>query len=130
MRVLIVEDNPDAQESFCVLLRLLGHEPDHAGNGFRAGVRMAAQQPDAVILDQYRPGMDGLAFLRRMRAHPAWARIPVAVVTAAASHHLEELARELGGTLGPGLVVRKPADPEEVIRRLEELVRAGERQPC
>jgi len=46
------------------------------------GLREArATPPDAIILDLRMPLVDGLAFLRRLRAIDQYARTPVAIVT-------------------------------------------------
>ena len=78
--------------------------------GYRSGPRSApktgsaeaeASHPDAIILDLRMPLVDGLGFLRRLRAHDDQRATPVAIVTGdyfledAVSGELRELGAEL-----------------------------------
>jgi DNA-binding response OmpR family regulator len=79
--VLIVDDERDTLESFAQLLRVEGHTVFTADNA-EDGLREAeSHPPDAVILDLRMPFMDGLAFLRRLRAREARRETPVVIVT-------------------------------------------------
>jgi DNA-binding response OmpR family regulator len=66
------------------------------------GLQVAAESPpDAIILDLRMPLVDGLGFLRSLRATAAERTIPVAIVTGdyflddAVSNELRELGAEL-----------------------------------
>ena len=66
------------------------------------GLREAAEsRPDAIILDLRMPLVDGLGFLRRLRAHGNQRTTPVAIVTGdyflddTVSKELRELGAEL-----------------------------------
>jgi len=79
--VLIVDDEEDTLQSYARMLRLESHTvftADNAEDGLRAA---ECHHPDAVILDLRMPLMDGLAFLRRLRAREAQRGTPVAIVT-------------------------------------------------
>ena len=70
VRVLIVEDNVDAGDSLCMLLRLNGHEVMLARSG-ATGLEIAARfHPTFVLIDIGLPGMDGFEVARRMRENP------------------------------------------------------------
>jgi signal transduction histidine kinase/ActR/RegA family two-component response regulator len=81
-RVLVVEDEPDAQE---VLLHHLHNEENVdtrvADSGITALQVLATFTPDLILLDVRMPKMDGLAFLKHMRSDPLYERIPVVIVT-------------------------------------------------
>jgi DNA-binding response OmpR family regulator len=63
------------------MLRLEGYDVRTAMNA-EMGLREAEQShPDAIILDLRMPLVDGLGFLRRLRAHAAQRNTPVAIVT-------------------------------------------------
>jgi DNA-binding response OmpR family regulator len=63
------------------MLRLEGYEVLTAMNA-ESGLREAdSRRPDAIILDLRMPLIDGLAFLRRLRARAAHRDTPVAIVT-------------------------------------------------
>lgn len=64
-----------------------------------------------VILDRMMPGLDGMDFLRRMKANPRYAHIPVIMQTAAAA---PEQVRE-GLQAGAYYYLVKPYEPEALI---------------
>jgi two-component system response regulator MprA len=83
------------------MLRLEGFEVRTALNA-ETGLREAeASQPDAIILDLRMPLVDGLGFLRRLRAHDDQRETPVAIVTGdyflddTVSSELRQLGAEL-----------------------------------
>jgi PAS domain S-box-containing protein len=69
-RVLVVDDNPDAADSFALLLRLAGQDVRTAYDGPSALARAEEFRPELVFLDIGMPGMDGYELARRLRAHP------------------------------------------------------------
>ena len=67
VRVLIVEDNRDAAESFGLLLRLAGHEVQVAHDGLQALRVFDEFAPQVAFIDQGLPGIDGFEVARRLR---------------------------------------------------------------
>ena len=95
--VLIVEDDAAVRNGLAELLELEGFVVSRAVNGrdslnqLNAGLR-----PDVVVLDLIMPVMDGLRFLKTLRAG-AQASIPVLVVTAVGDQvDLQYLSADLG----------------------------------
>src|SRR5262245_65245770 len=90
-RILIVDDDEGVTQTFARMLRLEGYEVRTAMNA-ESGLREAEQShPDAIILDLRMPLVDGLGFLRRLRAHDAQRDTPVAIVTG--DYFLDEIGR-------------------------------------
>src|ERR1700733_15050276 len=94
--ILVVEDNERN-------LKLLRDVLEYAGFDVRAartaedGISLAVSEPpDLVLMDLQLPGIDGLEALRRLRASPRTAGIPVVAVTAQAMKHDRERALEAG----------------------------------
>ena len=80
-KILIVDDDEGVTQSFARMLRLEGYNVRTAMSA-EAGLQEARDShPDAIILDLRMPLVDGLGFLRRLRASPDDRRIPVAIVT-------------------------------------------------
>ena len=80
-KILIVDDDEGVTTTFARMLRLEGFDVRTAFNG-EMGLREASRsQPDAIILDLRMPLVDGLRFLRRLRADDAQRDVPVAIVT-------------------------------------------------
>jgi PAS domain S-box-containing protein len=81
--ILVVEDDPPTRETLCRSLESMGYITHAAVNG-RSGLDWLANHPvpSLILLDLMMPEMDGFAFLRELRQRPAFADVPVIVVTA------------------------------------------------
>jgi len=81
--ILVVEDEFILREMLAENLRDAGYEPDSAENGEDAWAMLQAnpQRYSTVLLDRRMPDMDGLEVLRRIRAEPILAHIPVIMQT-------------------------------------------------
>ena len=80
-KILIVDDDEGVTTTFARMLRLEGFDVRTAMNGEMGLREAAATHPDAIILDLRMPLVDGLRFLRRLRADTDQRDIPVAIVT-------------------------------------------------
>ncbi len=83
--ILIVDDDADFRESLSETLEDLGHDAIVVPSGAAALRVLAQEQVDAVIVDYRMPDMDGIELLKAVRARPALARIPAAMLTAHAT---------------------------------------------
>src|SRR5438552_2311373 len=79
LRVLVVDDYPDARDSLALLLTLWGYEAQVAADGLAALALPGAGAFDVVLLDLGLPRMDGCAVARRFRALDAPGRKPLIV---------------------------------------------------
>jgi two-component system, cell cycle response regulator DivK len=85
--ILLVEDNEKNRKLVRDLLTVKGYQLLEAETGEDA-LRLARERSPALILmDIQLPGIDGIETLRRLRADPATARIPIVAVTASAMTH-------------------------------------------
>lgn len=79
--ILIVDDDSAVAETFSRMLRLEGYEVVTALDP-EEGLQLAeSRRPSAIILDMRMPIINGLQFLRKVRATPTLADVPVAIVT-------------------------------------------------
>jgi DNA-binding response OmpR family regulator len=120
-KILIVDDDVGVTQTFARILRLEGYQVRTAISA-ETGLRVAAEsQPDAIILDLRMPLVDGLGFLRRLRALDEQRRTPVAIVTG--DYFLEDTVsrelRELGAELR-----FKPMWLEDLVRLARNLIGA------
>jgi two-component system cell cycle response regulator DivK len=82
--ILIIEDNENNRILVRDVLQATGFETVEAVTA-EEGLRLACELvPDLILLDIQLPGMNGLAALRELRAHPTTQAIPVIAVTASA----------------------------------------------
>ena len=68
LRVLVVDDHPLVQDSLCRVLENSGEFEvvGQASNGEEAVPRAESLRPDAVIMDLFMPGMDGVTACREI----------------------------------------------------------------
>jgi DNA-binding response OmpR family regulator len=100
-KILIVDDDEGVTQTFARMLRLEGYQVRTAVSA-ETGLREAERShPDAIILDLRMPLVDGLGFLRRLRALSDQVDTPVAIVTGdyfldeSVSSELQQLGAEL-----------------------------------
>ncbi|MDB4960372.1 MAG: response regulator receiver protein [Myxococcales bacterium] len=111
-RVLVVDDEPMVRETLGQVLTDEGYVVDLAVDGESALERVQAARPDAILLDLMMPGMNGRQFLQALREVPAFAHVPVLIMTAV--HGLNvNLA-----TLGASEVVEKPFNVDELLNKV------------
>jgi two-component system, chemotaxis family, chemotaxis protein CheY len=67
---LVVDDSRVIRKVARRILEDLGFEVAEAGDGLEALAWCQAVMPQAVLLDWRMPGMDGLEFVRKLRAEP------------------------------------------------------------
>lgn len=79
--ILIVDDDSAVAETFSRMLRLEGYEVATALDPEKGLALAGTLLPNAIILDMRMPIINGLQFLRKVRATPALADVPVAIVT-------------------------------------------------
>jgi CheY-like chemotaxis protein len=121
LRILIVEDQPDAADSLAMLLRLKEYEPVIAHDGRDALQKASDEEPDVVLLDIGLPGMDGYEVAARLKALPADERPFIIAITG----YGEEQSRRRSAEAGIDVHLLKPADPELLLRLLKRLDRRG-----
>jgi Response regulator containing a CheY-like receiver domain and an HD-GYP domain len=80
-RILIVDDDEGTVETYARLLRLEGYDVRTALSP-EDGLRdVESNPPDLIIVDFRMPVIDGLEFMRRVRARPDHRDTPIAIVT-------------------------------------------------
>jgi signal transduction histidine kinase/ActR/RegA family two-component response regulator len=113
IRVLIVDDEPTANEATETLLDSCGAEVRAAGSAAQALQVLDTWKPDVLISDIAMPEADGYELIRRIRARNSrqGGNTPAVALTAFAS--LEERLNILAAGFQMYLV--KPADPGELV---------------
>jgi len=77
------------------------------------------KQPDLILLDWMLPGIDGIEFIRRLRANELWATIPVIMLTAKGES--EDMVKGL--SVGADDYMNKPFSPPELFARIKAVLR-------
>jgi signal transduction histidine kinase/CheY-like chemotaxis protein len=79
--VLAVDDHADVRDLVSRTLRKEGWRVETATNAIEALQKVEAERPALILLDLGLPVIDGFEILSRLRAMPAWAELPVIVLT-------------------------------------------------
>jgi CheY-like chemotaxis protein len=117
-RVLLVDDYPDALETWRLYLDLSGFEVVTAADG-RTAVEVAHQaHPDIIVMDLELPVLSGFEAARELRAAEDTAGIPM--IAATGYSHFNGLDRARLKSFD--LVVVKPCDPAQLLLQIRRLL--------
>ncbi len=119
LKVLVVDDEPDARELVRRLLHDYGAEVATAGSVLEAMQAMTAGKIDVLLSDIGMPEFDGYDLIRRLRALPANAGrdVPAVALTAFARYEDRERALEAGFQMH----VPKPVEPITLVTAVAQL---------
>ena len=113
---MTIEDN-------LYLLRALlsghGYEVEQAQNGSEALVKALGNLPQMIISDILMPVIDGFTLCRIFKADDRLKNIPFIFYTATYTDPRDE---KLALDLGANAFIVKPTDPDEFLRRMEEIL--------
>ena len=123
MRLLLVEDEPDAARVLAKGLREQAYAVDVVADGDAACYQAAIADYDAILLDVMLPVKDGLEVCRQLRQDGL--AVPVLMLTARDGVE----ARVAGLDSGADDYLEKPFDFGELLARLRALLRRGLRPP-
>lgn len=113
LRVLAVDDEPDARELTAVVLRQYGAEVLSAASADEALEVLGRDRPDVLVIDIAMPGVDGYSLLRTIREQGGdAAQIPAIALTAYARD--EDRRRALA--TGFALHLTKPVEEAVLVR--------------
>lgn len=119
-KVLFVDDTEDNLDLLEFALKKKPITMFRASSGKECLVVAEEKQPDMIVLDIQMPEMDGFETLRRLRANPETAKIPVIFLTAI-KRDPQSIAE--GILLGAEEYLTKPIDLEELFARVRSIYR-------
>jgi signal transduction histidine kinase/ActR/RegA family two-component response regulator len=119
IRILVVDDEPDARELLNVVLAESGAEVTTVATANEALLALIRTQPDLLLSDVAMPEQDGYMLMQHVRRLPPnrGGQIPAIALTAYAS----ELDRCKAVAAGFQKHLKKPIDPIELVEAVAEL---------
>jgi CheY-like chemotaxis protein len=93
--VLVVDDSNTVRQLTGSLLERNGYRVTYAVDGMEALLRIASELPDALVTDIEMPRLDGISLVRRLRADPRTAPLPIVMISSAEAR-FREAAHESG----------------------------------
>ena len=115
VNILVVDDEPDLRFILRRIFEGAGHQVTEARHGAAALDAIAAAPPDLVVTDMMMAVMGGAELIRRLRAEPGTATIPIMAVSG--DPHLAG---------GADVIVSKPFQKRELLASVDGLLNPKE----
>ena len=117
--VLIVDDSPAVIDALTSAFEEAGYEVSHASDGEEVFRKMAAADPDALLLDVYMPKLNGADVCRLVKAHPHWKKTYLVLM----SSRITDRELDMYTRVGADRVFKKPFDPAVAVAAVDEALR-------
>ena len=123
-KILLVDDDKDFVEATTMVLESKPYEVVVAYDGDDGLAKARKEKPDLIILDIIMPVKDGFRAAEQLKKDPDLKKIPVIMLTS-----FSEKGGETSLSVGQGLAldaedyVDKPVAPEELLKRVERLLK-------
>ena len=115
-KILIVDDDDNIAELISLYLIKECYDTKTVGDGESALLEYKNYQPDLILLDLMRPGIDGYQVCREIRAQ---SNVPIIMLSAKG----EVFDKVLGLELGADDYIIKPFDSKEMVARVKAVLR-------
>ncbi|EEY73490.1 chemotaxis regulator CheY [Grimontia hollisae CIP 101886] len=99
-------------------LKEAGYQVETANDGAEALKKAKSGQYDVIISDVNMPNMDGLEFVRQVRAVPQYKFTPILMLTTETSAEKKSMGKSAGAT---GWIV-KPFNPDTLLKTLQRVI--------
>ncbi len=119
--VLVLEDDRDVAQTVGELIEDQGFRAICVGNGREALAVLEHERPCLMLVDVFMPVMNGIEFLRAVKARATLADIPRVIMTAANDHMI--------GVKEDVSVLYKPVDFEALKMMLEKYCQPAPKPP-
>ncbi|MDO8834630.1 MAG: response regulator [Vicinamibacterales bacterium] len=116
-KIVLADDDPEVTRLIDAQFKAAGYQTFLALDGAQAISAIETHLPDVVIVDMMMPRMTGFDVLSRVRHMPVRPRIMVLSVRG----HEQDVTRAFA--LGADDYVTKPFSPQELLARVERLIR-------
>ena len=120
-KILLIEDEEDIASLIKIQGELAGFKVHVEEDGLNGLMALDKELPDVIVLDIMLPGLNGLDVCRKIRSNPAYAAIPIIIISAKS----EELDVVLGLELGADDYVAKPFSLKVLFSRIKAVLRRG-----
>jgi two-component system, chemotaxis family, chemotaxis protein CheY len=120
-RILVVDDSASVRTVAGIALREAGYEVLEAANGQEGLSKLSgADRIHLVISDVNMPVLDGIGFLKQIKAHPSYRFTPVIMLTTEAG----EDKKQEGRAAGAKAWIVKPFQPKVLLDAVAKLCMA------
>ncbi|MBN1979107.1 MAG: response regulator [Anaerolineae bacterium] len=117
-KILLIDDDSEFLDMLNLLMRRSGHQTILSADGPDGLVKAKADPPDLAIVDVMMPDMTGYEVVRKLRADPSTASLPIIILTARG----QPVDRQAALDAGADEYMSKPVTMAELAERVEELL--------
>ncbi len=118
--ILAIDDSSSVRQMVALTLTCAGYEVVQAADGAEGYAKAIGSRIDAVLTDLNMPVMNGLDFIRKYRAHPSSAGVPIVFLTTESDDDRKRQAKEAGAT---GWIV-KPFKQDQLVAIVKKVAGA------
>ena len=120
--VLVVDDSINVRRFLALTLEKAGYRVEQAKDGLQALEMLSTALPvQAIICDIEMPRLDGYGVLAKVKADPAIAHLPIAMLTSRSGEKHRKLAIDLGASA----YFSKPYNEHELLEQLKSMMVAA-----
>ena len=116
--IMIVDDSASLRQVVAIALRGAGYDVIEGCDGKDALGKLTGQKVHLVISDVNMPNMDGITFVKEMKAKPEYKFTPVIMLTTEAG----EDKKSQGQAAGVKAWVVKPFKPDQMLNAVSKLI--------
>jgi CheY-like chemotaxis protein len=116
--VLIVDDSQAILDALTSAFEDVGYSVASASDGEEVFRKLAASNPDALLLDIYMPKLNGADVCRLVKSHPHWKKTYLVLM----SSRISEREMDVYKRIGADQVLRKPFDPALAVEIVDKAV--------
>lgn len=125
-KILVIDDDPDIQAALEALLAA-NYQVLSAYNGEEGLKKVVDERPDLIICDVIMPVKDGFTTVRELKTDSRYhffSHIPVLMLTVYPGQREQlHLSMREGMTMEAEEYIQKPFDQQELLHRIEELLK-------
>ncbi len=116
--IMIVDDSASLRQVVAIALRGAGYEAIEARDGQDALSKLNGQKVHLIVSDVNMPNMDGISFVKAVKALPAYRFTPIVMLTTESQADKKAQAQAAGAKAW----VLKPFNPPQLLAVVQKLV--------
>jgi two-component system chemotaxis response regulator CheY len=117
-RILLVDDSASVRQVVAIALRRAGYETFEASNGKEALAMLDGEKMNLIISDVNMPVMNGIEFVKAVKAHPTSKFTPIVMLTTEG----QEDMKQAGKSAGAKAWIVKPFNPPQLLDVVSKLI--------
>ena len=117
--ILVIEDDPSVQLLVKKALTMYGFKITVADDGLDGLMKLESMRPDLIIIDMMMPRLDGMTFVKAIKARGETKSIPVIFLTAKS----DPKSMNEGINVGARFYVTKPFQIDDLVGKVQKALK-------